>query len=206
MDRQSIEMRPVTIHPAIGVAVASPFLLLSLVTLAAGLAVAHSGPQRAAVVVGGVVMVVLFVVAVVGLFGYHRNVRMVLGAGHILHTDALGRVRRIPRVAVLRVAYQTVSYGRDRREEVVWLFGQSDSPLLVLQRRQWREEDLDELWKYVGRTPEPVVDGSVAATALRRMHPELVPYWKAHPNITALIVTAVLIGGGVALLVAVKGH
>jgi hypothetical protein len=125
-----------------------------------------------------------------------RTVELALTERGLRLTDWRGRRRtlRHPVVAL----YCTIYSGGGRMEHLAIGGPLSETPLL-LRTRQWRPDDLAELWRRLG--VQPAVDDLTSAPGVRSRFPRIpLPYATRYPMTTGLL-SIVIAFGYIALVV-----
>jgi hypothetical protein len=129
-------------------------------------------------------------------------------------TNWLGLARRFPRSQLQRIVVTYVDYQQAGVRAVVVFVS---SPGLVLLRtpgRFWRSDQLQRLAKFLGVEAENLWAPGASAPPVAAILPAEFraqfrggqPYWRAHPSMTAWVLTPIILLAVVLLVLAVQGH
>jgi hypothetical protein len=129
-------------------------------------------------------------------------------------TNWLGIGRRFPRSQLQRIVVSYVQYQRAGVRGVVLFVSSPGSVLVRTPGRFWRSDQLQRLAKFLGveaenlwapgATTPPVA--AILPAQLRAQFRGGEPYWRAHPSITAWVLTPIILVAVVLLILAVQGH
>jgi hypothetical protein len=114
---------------------------------------------------------------------HDRTVTMSLSAGGLELTDWRGRLRTLHKP--IAVCYCTIYSGGGRMEHITVGGPLTETPL-VLRTRQWRPDDLAELWRRLDL--EPSVDDLTSVPGVRSRFPGVpLPYATRYPITVGLL-------------------
>ena len=198
-DAAEVVLRPAFARYRRGVVRSLPWLLLALGASAALFTRALLGGVGPSVVVGLAVLVAGATVAY--LFLNLRNATVFAGDGYFGRTGFLGGRRVWQRAELVHVEERRVSLGQGSRPRLLFV-GHDRKLLMNVPVELYSDDDVQRLVSKLGvhLLRKPDIYG---AARLRREFPSAVPWWLAHPLLSALLIAVltmvVLLVGIVAL-------
>ena len=160
------------------------------------------------------VLVAAFAVFVVWRELYLRLGSLFADAQDFGATNWLGIARRYPRSQLQRIVVSYLDYPRGGTRAVVLFVSNSGSVLMRRPGRWWRRDQVQRLASFLGVQAENLWDPGVPVPPVSPVTPDqlraqfrgAMPYWTAHPTLTALVITPVVIVAVVLLVLAVGSH
>lgn len=174
--------------------------------------VRHQRLTWAAPIVG--ILVATFAAVVVWRELYLRLGSLFADAEGFGATNWLGLARRYPRDQLQRIVISYVDSGRAGTGVVVLFVANSGSVLFRVRGRWWRREELQRFASFLGVQVENLWDPAVpipptspvTAAQLRAQFRGAESYWRAHPTITAWVLTPVILVAVSLLILALQGR
>jgi hypothetical protein len=129
-------------------------------------------------------------------------------------TNWLGMACQFPRNQLQRIVVMYVDYQRAGTRAVVLFVSNSGSVLLRTRGRWWRRDQLQRVATFLGvkvenlwdpTVPTPPID-PVTPAQLRAQFRGAEAYWTAHPTITALVLTPIIIAAVSLVILALQSH
>jgi hypothetical protein len=129
-------------------------------------------------------------------------------------TNWLGIARRFPRSQLQRIVVTYVDYQQAGVRAMVLFLSTPGSVLLRTPGRFWRSDQLQRLAKFLGVEAEDLwVPGAttpptaaILPAQFRTQFRGGQSYWRAHPSMTAWVLTPIILLAVVLLILAVQGH